>query len=149
MSPGPRTATVLSGSVLCLLLVTACSGEDRPDPSDDALTTPQQTESSASLEAGLPDYTASVRPVSGAVRSRMVASHHVGCPVSLSDLRYVEVRFHLPALTARDAGAASADIGCTNPQQKTPRTFVPIVHPYSEEYFLRQNPWGPPPDDDL
>ena len=94
MSRGARTAAVLSArSVLCLLLVTACSEEDPPAADGAPAATPQPTEDQASVHAGLPEYTASVRPISAAVVSRMATSHHVGCPVALDDLRYVEVRY--------------------------------------------------------
>jgi poly-gamma-glutamate synthesis protein (capsule biosynthesis protein) len=80
-------------ALLCLLLVTACSGQDRPAPGGAPASTPQPTEHEASVRGGLPEYAASVRPVTGAVGSRMTASHHVGCPVALDALRYVRVRY--------------------------------------------------------
>jgi poly-gamma-glutamate synthesis protein (capsule biosynthesis protein) len=93
VSRGARTAAISAQSVLCLLLVTACSGEDRPVADGASSVSPQPTEDEASVQAGLPDYASSVRPVSAAVASRMSSSHRVGCPVSLDDLRYVRVRF--------------------------------------------------------
>ncbi|MBV8197085.1 MAG: hypothetical protein JO263_03040, partial [Candidatus Eremiobacteraeota bacterium] len=65
-----------------------------------------------------------------------------------SIVRFVEWRWNLPSLTHRDAIADPADDGCTNTQQTTPRPFATIPSKYSKDFFLRQSPYGPPPDDD-
>ncbi|WP_167880329.1 CapA family protein [Nocardioides guangzhouensis] len=40
-----------------------------------------------------PPYVASVRPIGPALRHRMRFSHHAGCPVPLSDLRHLRMRY--------------------------------------------------------
>jgi poly-gamma-glutamate synthesis protein (capsule biosynthesis protein) len=74
-----------------VLLVTGCSGQDRPVAEPAAgIGTP---ESGVTFHDVLPDYTASVQRIGPDVAGRMTGSHHAGCPVPLDRLRYVNVRY--------------------------------------------------------
>jgi phospholipase C len=63
--------------------------------------------------------------------------------------KFVEQTFGLATLSAADERAKSADKGCTNPKQKTPRQFQPISSSLSPNYFLhvqKRKVYTPPYD---
>ena len=86
--------------VVVLLVVTlgACTpvanqAEPVRDPATAARSTPAQPSGSAHQGRHEPSYSASVRPIGPALRDRMRYSHHPGCPVRFTDLRYLRMKF--------------------------------------------------------
>jgi phospholipase C len=62
-------------------------------------------------------------------------------------VKAVEKTFVLASLAAPDKRAASADFGCINPKQTTPRAFVPITTSLDAEHFIHERHSKLPPDD--
>jgi phospholipase C len=63
-------------------------------------------------------------------------------------LKFVEQTFGLQPLAAADRRAKPADLGCTNPQQTTPRPFTPVAARFGPDYFMHvQRSSDTPPDD--
>lgn len=92
---------IVAGLALLVVFAGSCqSGTPRSAASESAGQTStvanSSVESSAgsgiSGSAGLPAYTSSVREIGGALADRMATSWRAGCPVPLTDLRYVTVR---------------------------------------------------------
>jgi poly-gamma-glutamate synthesis protein (capsule biosynthesis protein) len=86
--------------VLLALVLIGCSTEPKTPAADPAPGTAQQSApvdahdlgTAAPLEP-LAAYSASVRPIGPRVRHRMRYSHRPGCPVPLTDLRYLRMTY--------------------------------------------------------
>lgn len=86
--------------VLLALVLVGCSTDPKTPAADPAAGTAQQSVpvdahdvgAAASQEPRAP-YLASVRPIAPRVRHRMRYSHRPGCPVPLTDLRYLRMTY--------------------------------------------------------
>ena len=103
-----RSVSLVAGLVAVGLAVTACSTADVGAPAAGSSTdasssapspTPSPTPSRSAPPKGatgegdgrLPAYTVELRPITPALEQRMRFSHRAGCPVALTDLRYLRV----------------------------------------------------------
>jgi D-alanyl-D-alanine carboxypeptidase len=86
--------------VLLALVLIGCSTEPKTPAADPAAGTAQQSTpadpqavGTANPDEPLAAYSASVQPIGPRVRHRMRYSHRPGCPVPLTDLRYLRMTY--------------------------------------------------------